>query len=54
VEKEIGDDASKSARGVADALVAGTAVEAHEPHCTGNAKHFRSITELELKVFKPG
>ncbi len=38
---------------LADALVAGTAVEAHEPLCSGNGKHFRSIAELELKVFKP-
>jgi hypothetical protein len=45
--------ALKSALGVADALVAATAVEAHEPLCSGNAKHFRSITELDLKAFKP-
>ena len=45
--------ALKSGLMLADALVAGTAVEAHEPLCSGNAKHFRSITELELKAFKP-
>ena len=44
----------KSGLALADALVAGTAVEAHEPLCTANAKHFRSLTELELKVFRPG
>lgn len=38
---------------LADALVAGTAVETREPLCTGNGKHFRCITELDLKVFKP-
>lgn len=45
--------ALKSGLRLADALVAGTAVENHEPLCSGNGKHFRSITELELKVFKP-
>lgn len=43
----------KSSLALADALVAGTAVEAHEPLFSANAKHFRSITELELKVFRP-
>lgn len=43
----------KSALALADALVAGTAVEAQERLCSGNAKHFRSIAELELKVFRP-
>jgi predicted nucleic acid-binding protein len=45
--------ALKSALALADALLAGTAVESHEALCSGNAKHFRSITELELKVFRP-
>lgn len=45
--------ALRSALALADALLAGTAVETHETLCSGNAKHFRSITELELKVFKP-
>lgn len=45
--------ALKSRLMLADALVAGTAVEAREPLCSGNGKHFRSIAELELKVFKP-
>jgi predicted nucleic acid-binding protein len=45
--------ALKSGLMLADALVAGTAVEAHETLCSGNAKPFRSIAELELRVFKP-
>lgn len=39
---------------LADALVGGIAVEAHEPLRTGSGKHFRSIRKLELKVFKSG
>ena len=38
---------------LADALVASTAVHTQQTLCSGNAKHFRIVTELELKVFKP-
>lgn len=36
-----------------DAIIAATAVENNMTLVSGNAKHFRPIKELKLKVFKP-
>lgn len=36
-----------------DAFIAATASENNVPLATGNAKHFKVVKELELKVFKP-
>lgn len=39
--------------GVADALVAATAVEAHEALLSANTKHFKCVRELQLARFRP-
>jgi len=36
-----------------DAIIAATAVENNMPLFSSNAKHFKMIKELQLKVFKP-
>jgi predicted nucleic acid-binding protein len=36
-----------------DAIIAATATENGLPLSSGNAKHFRSVKELDLRVFKP-
>lgn len=45
--------ALKSNIGVPDALIGATAVEHGSTLCTANARDYRSITELELSVFRP-
>ncbi len=37
----------------ADAIIAATAMENDLPLCSGNAKHYRPIQELRLKIFRP-
>ena len=45
--------ALKSNLGVPDALIAATAAENETTLCPGNAKDYRAITEVKLKVFRP-
>lgn len=44
---------SASGLGVADALIAATAVEVNDQLLTGNDRHYRHIKELDLKRFRP-
>jgi predicted nucleic acid-binding protein len=37
----------------ADAIIAATATENNMVLCSGNAKHFKAIKEITLKVFRP-
>jgi predicted nucleic acid-binding protein len=43
----------KTALGVADALLAATAVENRLTLCTANQKHYKPIDELPIKLFRP-
>ena len=36
-----------------DAIIAATAAESNQILCSSNAKHFKSIRDLKLKVFRP-
>lgn len=45
--------ALKSSLGVPDALIAATAIENNRILCTGNAKHYRVIGDLQLQAFRP-
>ena len=36
-----------------DAIIAATATELNMTLCSSNAKHFRQISDLKLKIFKP-
>jgi predicted nucleic acid-binding protein len=45
--------ALKSELGIPDALIAATAVENETQLCSGNAKQYRAISEVDLKVFRP-
>jgi predicted nucleic acid-binding protein len=38
---------------IADALIAATALEYGATLCTGNAKHYRIVKELDVSVFRP-
>jgi predicted nucleic acid-binding protein len=47
------EHALKDGMAMADALIAATAVERSLTLCTGNGKHFRVISDLEMDVFRP-
>lgn len=38
---------------MADALIAATAMEHTLSLCTGNMKHFKCVTDLEIQAFRP-
>jgi len=41
------------ALGIADSLIAATAVESNLPLVTGNKKHFGAIQDLRIQAFRP-
>ncbi len=43
----------KSNLGLPDALIAATAAENDRPLCTGNARDYRSISDIQIKSFRP-
>jgi predicted nucleic acid-binding protein len=45
--------ALRSDIGIPDALIAATAVENRIQLCSGNAKHYRAIIDVDLQVFRP-
>ena len=38
---------------MADAIIAATATENQIPICTGNQKHYKPVTEIEINTFRP-
>ena len=49
----VGEYALSHGLRAADAIIAATATENNLPLCSGNARHYRAIQELKLKVFRP-
>jgi len=45
--------ALKAGMSMADALIAASAVENHLALLTANQKHYKAISDLEMKAFKP-
>jgi predicted nucleic acid-binding protein len=45
--------ALKAGQQLADALIAATAVANQETLCSGNARHYRAISEIKLRTFRP-
>jgi len=45
--------ALKAGLQLADALIAATAAESRKLLCTGNAKHYRVVEEVEMRLFDP-
>jgi len=43
----------KAGMSMADALLAATAVENQLTLCTGNRKHYKAVSDLDIKVFRP-
>ena len=45
--------ALKGALSMADALIAATAVENQSVLCTGNEKHYKTVRDLDIRLFRP-